>query len=81
MPAIVKVSDVKKTYGDGFEALKGVSLDIEEGEILALLGPNGAGKTTLISTLCGITTTTEGQITLAGHDVTTDFRAARKLIG
>ncbi len=81
MSAIVKVSDVKKTYDDGFEALKGVSLDIEEGEILALLGPNGAGKTTLISTICGITTPTEGQITVGGHDVSTDFRAARKLIG
>jgi len=81
MSAIVKVSDVKKTYDDGFEALKGVSLDIEEGEILALLGPNGAGKTTLISTICGITTPTKGQITVGGHDVSTDFRAARKLIG
>jgi len=81
MSAIVKVSDVKKTYDDGFEALKGVSLDIEEGEILALLGPNGAGKTTLISTICGIATPTEGQITVGGHDVSTDFRAARKLIG
>ncbi len=81
MSAMVKVSDVKKTYDDGFEALKGVSLDIEEGEILALLGPNGAGKTTLISTICGITTPTEGQITVGGHDVSTDFRAARKLIG
>lgn len=81
MSAIVKVSDVKKTYDDGFEALKGVSLDIKEGEILALLGPNGAGKTTLISTICGIATPTEGQITVGGHDVSTDFRAARKLIG
>ncbi len=81
MSAIVKVRDVKKTFDDGFEALKGVSLDIEEGEILALLGPNGAGKTTLISTICGIISPTEGQITVGGHDVTTDFRGARRLIG
>ncbi|MGI9395431.1 MAG: ABC transporter ATP-binding protein [Boseongicola sp.] len=81
MPAIVEVRNVKKTYDDGFEALKGVSLNIEEGEILALLGPNGAGKTTLISTICGITTATEGQITVGGHDVTTDFRRARRLVG
>ena len=55
MPVIVSVADVSKTYASGFEALKGVSLEIEEGEILALLGPNGAGKTTLISMICGIT--------------------------
>ncbi|NVK06278.1 MAG: ATP-binding cassette domain-containing protein, partial [Marivivens sp.] len=55
MAPIVRVNDLRKSYASGFEALKGVTLDIEEGEILALLGPNGAGKTTLISTICGIT--------------------------
>jgi len=58
-----------------------VSLEIEEGEILALLGPNGAGKTTLISTICGITVPTSGKITVGGHDSQTDYRAARSLIG
>ncbi|MEM9970635.1 MAG: ABC transporter ATP-binding protein [Pseudomonadota bacterium] len=81
MSAIVRVEDVKKTYDGGFEALKGVSLDIEEGEILALLGPNGAGKTTLISTICGLSNPTSGTITVGGHDVVTDFRSARRLIG
>ncbi|MFO1208248.1 MAG: ABC transporter ATP-binding protein [Amaricoccus sp.] len=81
MPAIVSVEDVRKTYASGFEALKGVSLAIEEGEILALLGPNGAGKTTLISTICGITVPTSGRITVAGHDVVADYRAARSQIG
>ncbi len=81
MPAIVSVEDVRKTYASGFEALMGVSLAIEEGEILALLGPNGAGKTTLISTICGITVPTSGRITVAGHDVVTDYRAARSQIG
>ncbi|MDD9922665.1 MAG: ABC transporter ATP-binding protein [Boseongicola sp.] len=81
MPSIVSVKNVRKSYDDGFEALKGVSLDIEEGEILALLGPNGAGKTTLISTICGITTPTSGSISVGGFDVSADYRAARNLIG
>jgi ABC-2 type transport system ATP-binding protein len=81
MAAIVSVENLRKVYESGFEALKGVSLEIEEGEILALLGPNGAGKTTLISTICGITRPTSGRVTVAGHDVVTDYRASRRLIG
>ena len=81
MSAIVSVMNLRKAYAGGFEALKSVNLDIEEGEILALLGPNGAGKTTLISTICGITVPTSGTITVGGHDTQTDFRAARSLIG
>ncbi|MGH1458733.1 MAG: ABC transporter ATP-binding protein [Paracoccaceae bacterium] len=81
MAAIVSVKDLRKTYEGGFEALKGVTLDIEEGEILALLGPNGAGKTTLISTLCGITVPTGGSATVGGHDIITAYRDARRLIG
>jgi ABC-2 type transport system ATP-binding protein len=81
MPSIVEIRDLKKTYEGGFEALKGVSLDIVEGEILALLGPNGAGKTTLISTTCGISTPTSGTITVGGHNVISDYRAARRLVG
>ncbi|MFW8595407.1 ABC transporter ATP-binding protein [Cribrihabitans neustonicus] len=81
MAAILSIRDLRKVYDGGFEALKGVSLDIEDGEILALLGPNGAGKTTLISTVCGITTATSGSVTVGGHDNVHDFRAARSLIG
>ncbi len=81
MAAILSVKDLKKTYAGGFEALKGVTLDIEEGEILALLGPNGAGKTTLISTVCGIVSPSAGSITVGGHDAQVDYRAARSLIG
>ena len=81
MSPIVEIRDLKKTYEGGFEALKGVSLDIVEGEILALLGPNGAGKTTLISTVCGISTPTSGMITVGGHNVVSDYRAARRLVG
>ncbi|OUS34326.1 multidrug ABC transporter ATP-binding protein [Rhodobacterales bacterium 56_14_T64] len=81
MPAILSIRDLRKSYANAFEALKGVNLDIEEGEILALLGPNGAGKTTLISTVCGIITPTSGTVTVGGHDIIEDFRAARSLIG
>lgn len=79
--AMVEIRDLRKKYDGGFEALKGVNLDIEEGEILALLGPNGAGKTTLISTICGITLPSSGQIKVGGNDVIEAYRAARNLIG
>jgi len=81
MSVIVSVKNLRKTFAGGFEALKSISLDIEEGEILALLGPNGAGKTTLISAICGITVPTSGSVTVGGHDTQTDYRAARDLIG
>ena len=81
MPPIISVKDLWKTYASGFEALKGINLDIRKGEIFALLGPNGAGKTTLISIICGIVTPTKGSVTVDGHDILTDYRAARSLIG
>lgn len=81
MTSVVSVSCLSKAYAGGFEALKGVDLEIEDGEILALLGPNGAGKTTLISTICGITVPTSGSVSVGGHDIARDFRAARNLIG
>src|SRR6056297_964162 len=81
MSAIVEVEDLTKTFKDGVSALTGVSLSIEEGEILALLGPNGAGKTTLISALCGITTPSGGRARVGGHDIRAEYRAARAMIG
>ena len=81
MPAIVSIRDLSKTYAGGHRALSGVSLDIEQGEILALLGPNGAGKTTLISVICGIVTPSEGEVRIDGCDVVTDFRATRAMVG
>ena len=81
MTSIVSIRDARKVYASGLEAVKGVSLEIEAGEVLALLGPNGAGKTTLISMTCGISTVSSGTITVGGHDVVRDYRRARELIG
>ncbi len=81
MASILSVSDVNKVFEGGHEALKSVSLEIEEGEILALLGPNGAGKTTLISIICGMVNPTGGSVRVGGHDIIDDFREARRLIG
>ena len=81
MTRIVSVQNLRKTYPGGLDALKGINLEIEEGEILALLGPNGAGKTTLISTICGISKITEGKITVGGMDIVTEYRKARSMIG
>jgi len=81
MQPIISVKDLSKTYATGFEALKNVSLDIRKGEIFALLGPNGAGKTTLISIICGIVTPSAGKVIVDGHDIATDYRAARAMIG
>jgi ABC-2 type transport system ATP-binding protein len=81
MNPIIAVNKLSKTYASGFQALKNINLDIQPGEILALLGPNGAGKTTLISIICGIVTPSEGRVTVDGHDIIDDFRAARSEIG
>ena len=81
MQAVISVSNLSKTFASGFQALKNINLDIRRGEIFALLGPNGAGKTTLISTICGIVNPTEGTVTVDAHDIITEFRAARSMIG
>ena len=81
MPPIISIRNLSKKYSEGPEALSDVTLDIMEGEILALLGPNGAGKTTLISAVCGLVQPTGGTVTVAGHDIITDYRAARSQIG
>ena len=81
MQSIVSIENLSKVYSNGHHALKGVSLDIKAGEILALLGPNGAGKTTLISIICGIVNASSGSVTVAGHDIITDYRKTRSLIG
>lgn len=81
MAPIISIRSLTKTYSNGFQALKGIDLDIERGEILALLGPNGAGKTTMISIVCGIANPSGGTVIVGGHDVVTAFRATRAMIG
>ena len=81
MTAAISVSHLSKAYATGFQALKDVNLEIRRGEIFALLGPNGAGKTTLINIICGIVKPSSGAVAVDGHDILTDYRAARSLIG
>ncbi len=78
---VIRVQGLSKTYASGFEALKGVDLDVRKGEIFALLGPNGAGKTTLISIVCGIVNPGGGSVAVGGHDIIRDWRKTRSLIG
>ncbi|WP_078128030.1 ABC transporter ATP-binding protein [Leptospira alexanderi] len=79
--SIVSVNNLSKFYANGFQALKNVSLEIQDGEIIALLGPNGAGKTTLISIICGIVNPSGGSVHVSGKDILKDFRFTRSQIG
>jgi len=81
MSPIISVSHLSKTYASGFQALKDIDLEIRRGEIFGLLGPNGAGKTTLISIICGIVNPSAGKVSVAGHDIITEYRTTRALIG
>ena len=78
---ILSIRGVAKRYASGVEALKPTDLDIRRGEIFALLGPNGAGKTTLISIVCGTVSPSGGEVSVDGHDIARDYRAARAMIG
>ena len=81
MQPVISISKLGKTYASGLRALSDINLEIRRGEIFALLGPNGAGKTTLISIICGIVTPGEGSVQVDGHDIISDYRAARARIG
>ncbi|MES1933364.1 ABC transporter ATP-binding protein [Salinisphaera shabanensis T35B1] len=81
MASIISIRNLEKRYDSGFRALKGIDLDIPDGDIFALLGPNGAGKTTLINVVCGIVNASGGTVEAAGHNIISDYRAARALIG
>jgi ABC-2 type transport system ATP-binding protein len=81
MTSAISVSHLNKIYASGFQALKDINLEIRSGEIFALLGPNGAGKTTLISIICGIVKASSGRVLVAGHDINSEYRTTRSLIG
>lgn len=81
MQPMISITGLDKTYEGGFQALKNVDLEIRRGEIFALLGPNGAGKTTLINAVCGIVNPTAGKVLVGGHDIATEFRKTRGMIG
>ena len=78
--AAIQITNVEKRY-KSLQALAGVSLSIEDGEFFGLLGPNGAGKTSLISIIAGLNRADAGSVSIAGHDVVTDYRAARSKLG
>ena len=78
---VLSIRSVRKAYASGTEALKGIDLDIERGEIFALLGPNGAGKTTLINIICGIVNSSGGEVLVEGDHWRRDYRKARTRIG
>jgi ABC-2 type transport system ATP-binding protein len=81
MPAVIDVSDLRKTYGDGTEALRGISFSVDEGEFFGFLGPNGAGKSTTIKILITLLRATGGRALVFGFDIATDATAIRTLIG
>src|SRR3954465_13178218 len=81
MPPIISIKGLEKRYASGLHALKQVDLEIRQGEIFALLGPNGAGKTTLINIVCGIVNPSAGTVSAGAHDIISDWRAARHMIG
>ncbi|MBJ7554136.1 ABC transporter ATP-binding protein [Marinomonas spartinae] len=81
MTYAIEISDLKKRYEGGFEALKGISLNVEKGDFFALLGPNGAGKSTTIGILCSLVNKTSGKVSIFGADIDKDFAKAKQYLG
>ncbi len=81
MTAALAIENLTKTYANGFQALKGVSLTVRKGDFYALLGPNGAGKSTTIGIISSLITKTSGQVRIFGHDIDHDFNSAKRLLG
>ena len=81
MPPALSIRGLEKTYANGMRAVKGIDLDVNEGDFFALLGPNGAGKSTTIGIICSLVNKSAGQVTVFGHDLDTDLAAAKSCIG
>ena len=81
MASIIEIKGLTKSYASGFQALKGIDLNIEEGEIFALLGPNGAGKTTCFYSIMGLVKPDSGRILMDGEDVTNLPMYRRAILG
>lgn len=81
MTAALSIKNLRKTYGNNFEALKGVSLEVQAGDFFAVLGPNGAGKSTTIGIICSLVRKTSGEVRVFEHDIDTDFSAAKQELG
>jgi ABC-2 type transport system ATP-binding protein len=77
----LEISDLYKTYGSGLQALKGISLQVEQGDFFALLGPNGAGKSTCIGIISGLVNKTSGEVSIFGHSIDREFIIAKSLLG
>lgn len=81
MTSALTIQDLRKVYGNGFEALKGISFEVQQGDFFALLGPNGAGKSTTLGIVSSLVNKTSGQVSVFGHDLDTDAAAAKRELG
>lgn len=81
MELALKITALKKTYGNGFEALKGIDLEVKQGDFFALLGPNGAGKSTTLGIVTSLVNKSSGQVSVFGHDIDTDLTQAKLCMG
>ncbi|MGP4842596.1 ABC transporter ATP-binding protein [Marinobacter sp. 1Y8] len=81
MTDALRIENLRKTYGSGFEALKGIDLQVRQGDFFALLGPNGAGKSTTLGIVCSLVNKSSGKVTVFGHDIDTDLSRAKMTLG
>ena len=77
----LSTKNLRKTYGNGFEALKGIDLEVEEGDFFALLGPNGAGKSTAIGIICSLVNKSDGRVEVFGNDLDRTPEEVKRCIG